>query len=212
MELRYLLAKWLTRGYVRTLDLSGVSREEYYQAKGEKRRVFWVNAENWPFSGQCTPFGTILLNEHRLSDAPDDIVDYVFLHEVGHTKLPTVLSLTSILIRFPLLILAMIGIPTIVGRWLGFILTAPALGPFTRFSVATIITILLILVPMITIWWLDEGHAELFVVSKLGVNEYRNRHNIINEYADRGFLARLIRLVLYPNPEHVIFVANRRNG
>jgi hypothetical protein len=211
MQIRNWLAKWFTRGYVRMLNFNGVSREEPYQANGEKQDVFWVNAENWPFAGQYTLFGTILLNEHRLNDAPDDIVDYVFLHEVGHAKLPTIIGLITIFIRLPLLILAIIGVPALIARWIGFAFSSPSIDQFLVFSAITVLMILLILVPMITIWWLDEGHAELFVVSKLGVKEYKKRHEIVDDYADRDFITRLIRWTLYPNPEHVVWVANRRS-
>jgi hypothetical protein len=154
-----------------------------------------------------------VLNEHRLDDAPDEVVDYIFLHEVGHTKPPAILSLMSILVRIPLGFLALFGVPALIGRWIGFALSAPDLDQFTLFSVATaIIIILLILVPMIAIWWLDEGYADLFVVSKIGAQDYRRRYEKMNDHADRGLVGRFVRWFLYPNPDHVVWVANRRNG
>jgi len=210
MQVRNWLARWLTRGYVRTLDFGGVSREETYRASGEERQVFWVDAEKWPAAGQCTLFGTIVLNEDRLGDVPDKVVDYVFLHEVGHTKPPTILNLLSILVRIPLGFLAIFGVPVLIGRWLGFVLSAPDLDQFTMFSVATVIGILLILVPLVVIWWLDEGYADLFVVSKIGTHAYRHRYDKMNDHADRGLIGRFIRWLLYPDSDHVVWVANRR--
>ena len=203
------LAKRLTQVYARTIDFSGVSREEVYQAHGEKQMVFWVDAEDWSAAGQCTPFGTILLNEYRLNEVPDSVRDYVFLHEVGHMKPPALLTLASIVLRIPLVLLAGLGVPVLIGRWLGVVLSFPTIGQFTTFTAATLITILLITLPVIAIWWLDEGYAELFVVSKIGSISYQRRHKEMTKHADRTLTSRTIRWLLYPNPKLVVWLAER---
>ncbi len=207
MQARKQLAKWLTRVYARTIDLSGVNREEVYQAHGEERTVFWIDTEDWSAAGQCTPFGTILLNEDRLSEVPDSVQDYVFLHEVGHTKPPAFLSLISIVLRIPLALIALFGVPVLIGRWLGMVLSTPSFGQFTTFTVATAITILLITLPVIAIWWLDEGYAELFAVSKLGTSAYQHRHEEMSKHAEKTIVNRFIRRLLYPSPKFVVWIA-----
>lgn len=209
MQVHHRLAKWLTRGYARTIDLSGVSREEIYQAHDEERKVFWIDAENWSAAGQCTPFGTILLNEDRLNEVPANVRDYVFLHEVGYAKLPSILSLASIIVRVPLVLLAAFSVPVLIGRLVTFALSIPNLGQLVTFAMATLTTILLIVIPVIAIWWLDEGYAELFTVSKIGVNAYQRRHEKMNEHSDRGIVGRFLRLLLYPNPELIVWIAKQ---
>jgi len=209
MQVRNQLVKCLTRAYARTIDFNGVNREEAYQAHGEERTVFWIDADDWSAAGQCTPFGTILLNEDRLSEVPESVQDYVFLHEVGHTKPPALLNLMSIVLRIPLVLLAIFGTPVLIGRWVGVVLSTPSFGHFMAFTVATVIAILLITIPVIAIWWLDEGYAELFAVSKLGTSTYQRRHEEMSKHADRTITNRLTRWLLYPNPKYVIWIAER---
>lgn len=209
MAIFHRIATWLTRAYVRTIDRSGVSQEEVYRVQSEEKKVFWVNTDDWPMIGQCTPFGTILLNEHKLTDVPEEMVDYVFLHEIGHSKAPTLLSLGSIIIRAPLFFLALLGIPTLLIRWLIYAASGPTLGQLATLSAAFAIVALALLVPLVAIWWLDEGYAELFVVSKIGEDEYLRRHEQMDEHADRGVFARAFRWLFYPRPSLIVRIANR---
>lgn len=211
MQYRNWAAKWLTRGYARTLDFGGVSREDLYQTHGEERKVFWVDADDWPIGGQCTPFGTILLNESKLKDAPDEVVDYVFLHEVGHSKLPSILSLGGLVVRIPLMFFAILGIPFLVVRWLVFVNSGPDLTQLTMFSLASLLVALLILLPLIVISWLDEGYAELFVVSKIGETAYRRSLEKKNEHSEGSIIGRVLS-ILYPPPSLVVWTANRRDS
>jgi hypothetical protein len=211
MQVRDWTAKWLTRGYVRTLDFSGVSQEERYQAHGEEQKVFWVEADDWPMAGQCTPFGTIVLNESKLGDAPEEVVDYVFLHEVGHSELSSILSLGSFVTRTPLMFLALLGIPLLVVRWLVFAASGPHFTQLATYSVASLMVALLILIPLIVISWLDEGYAELFVVSKIEGKAYRRCLEKKSEHSDGSIIGRVLSF-LYPPPSLVIWVANHRNG
>lgn len=199
---------WFTRLYARTLDLSGITREERFSAHGEEEWVFWINTDNWRMAGQCTPFGTILLNESRLKNASDEVVDYVFLHEVGHTKLPTVLSLGSLLIRIPLLFFALFGLPALTVQWVIFASSGPTFNQLIMFSGATVLVAMLILVPLVVISWLDEGFAELFVVSKIGETSYQNRIDQLRKQSESGVFIRFLRRFLYPPPNLVVWVGN----
>ena len=212
MSLLSWVAKWLTRGYARTMDLSGVSREEVYRAEEEERKVFWVDTDDLSMAGQCTPFGTILLNEDRLGDVPDEVVDYVFLHEVGHTKPPAFLVFGSYVIRLPLMLFAIFGIPVLFFRGVAFALSVPPLNQFITLSVAFALVVLLILAPVVIVSWLDEGYAELFALSKLGEETYLRRHNQMEEHSERGVFSRVLRGFLYPRPAQVIRFSNWLDG
>ena len=209
MQVRKWLVKWLTRLYSRIITLNGVNEEEAYQSHGEEHRVFWVDAEKWPMGGQYTPFGTILLNESALNDVSEEVVDYVFLHEVGHGKPPTILNLGSFVVRLPLIVLAIIGLPTLILRWLIFVFSSPAASQLIEFSLAFLFVALLILVPLVLISWIDEGHAELFAVSKIGEKTYQRCLEEIRENSDSGRIRQVLHRIFYPYPSIVIWVANR---
>jgi Zn-dependent protease with chaperone function len=209
MQVHNWLAKWLTRLYARTITFSGVTEEETYQSHGEEHRVFWIDAEKWPMGGQYTPFETILLNKSTLNDVSEEVADYVFLHEVGHSKPPTIVNLGSFVVRLPLMMLAIFGLPTLILRWLIFAFSSPPTNRLIGFSLAFLFVALLILVPLILISWLDEGHAELFAVSKIGEKTYRRCLEEIRENSDGGRIRQVFRRIFYPYPSIVIRVANR---
>lgn len=212
MQVGQWVAEWLTRGYARIIDLSGVSREEDYEAFGEQERVFWIDASSWPVSGQYTLFGTILLNQSKLEKAPEDVKDYIFLHEVGHSKLPTLLSLVSVLVRIPLVFFAILGIPVLVIQWIIYAFSGPPIGQLMTFSAAYLLVALLVVVPLVVVWQLDEAYAELYVVSKIGKEAYQRCSDKMEEYSDRGLFARLLRKLFYPSPDLVLWLANRQRG
>lgn len=210
MKIYNRCAKWLTYIYAWTIDFNGVSREEIYRTHGEEKRVFWVNSDKWPMAGQCTPFGTILLNMSKLDGASDQMVDYIFLHEVGHTKPPTLLTLGSLLIRIPLMFLVILGIPLLFVRWLIFVFSSPTIGQITTFSFGFILAALIILGPLMAISWLDEGHAELFAVSHIGEDVYQRCLQEMQEKSNHGVLMGLFRRVIYPDPRLIVWLAKRR--
>jgi len=201
--------EWLsivfTRIYARLIDRGGVTNEEFYQAHGEKKRVFWVNGKNWPMAGQYTLFGTILLNETKLDNVSENIVDYVFLHEIGHSKAPTLLGVTSVLLRVPLLLFAVIGIPVLIGQWLIFLFSIPGLNSLMIKSLAYFILVLILVGPLVIIWRLDEGHAEFWVISKVGEDIYRNFHEEIKENRNKGYIMKIFHKVFYPKPNQIIW-------
>ena len=208
MQTRSWLAKWFTRLYARTINFGGVTKEETYQSHGEQHRVFWIDAEKWPMSGQYTPFRTILLNEEKLNRVSDEVVDYVFLHEVGHSKPPSLVHFSSFAIRVPLMGIALLGLPVLALRWLVFALSG-SVGQFFQLTLAFVLVSLIILGPLILVSWLDEGHAEVFAVSKIGEEAYYRCHKEIRENSDSGRIARVLHRLFYPSPGIVIRVRNR---
>lgn len=202
------IATWLTRFYARTITSTGVALEETYVSHNEENRVFWVNAENWPMGGQYTIFGTILLNESKLNERSGEVVDYVFLHEVGHSKPPYLLNIASFAIRVPLAMLALIGVPLILLEWLIFVISIPTIDALIEVSLIYLLAILLILVPLIIVSWLDEGYAELFALSKLGESSYQECINQVRDESDNGRFKRIFRRLFYPKPSIVIRTAD----
>lgn len=81
---------WLTRWYAK--GRGGVVDESEYTAYGVTRTVFWYEQDS-PRAGDYSPIGTILMNRTPPAGISEDVRDYVFLHEVGHDELNTLLRL-----------------------------------------------------------------------------------------------------------------------
>lgn len=196
------LADRLTRGYARLLDGDGVVGETVYRTHGETHRVYWIDAERWPIGGQYTPFGTVVLNEHRLGHLSEEAVDYVFLHEVGHGRRSNVATVSVYAVRSVVTLAAVLGLPWVVSRWVRSVVAdSPPTGsdPSWR-SVGS----LGLIAAVVLVSWLDEGAAEMFAVSKLGAKSYRRRRDEFLDGAEGGLVLRSIRRLIYPHPRLVI--------
>lgn len=209
MRLIRSLSRWLTRGYARTLDFEGVTEEATYRVGSIERKVYWVNAEDWKLAGQYTPFGTILLNKTKLEGVSQEVKDYVFLHEVGHASLPRPLSLLSLSVRLPVTALAVLGIPFLMFRWLASVV----LNPTPRYAILSfvgyLILCLLILVLFTGPSWLEEGHAELYAVDRVGKETYRRCHKEVRQRSERGLFRRVLHRLVYPPPRLVLWAHER---
>jgi hypothetical protein len=212
MEISAWLTDRLTRAYVLVVHFSTVSRSEVYRTNGEEHKVFWLNTDNWDAAGECTAFNTILLNERRLGDAPKEAVDYVFLHEIGHTKPSNLLILGSYVIQIILKLFAIVGIPALFIQWAFLISSGPSVSLFLTYSAAYLILVLLIVMPVVAISWLNESYAELFAVSKLGTTTYLRCYSKMDRHSNRGLIGRIRRRLFYPSPSNVVRIANWLDG
>jgi hypothetical protein len=136
------------------------------------------------------------------------VVDYVFLHEVGHSKPSSLVHLGSFAIRVLLMGIALLGLPMVALQWLMLALSSSVAQPF-QLALAFALVSLAILAPLILISWLDEGYAEVFVVSKIGEQTYYRCHKEIRENSDSGRIARVLHRLFYPPPGIVIRVRAR---
>lgn len=201
MRLATIYARWVLGGSVRT---------EAYECGGVQRRVIWVDSDRWLMAGQNL-FGTIFLNESKLRDCSDDVNDYIFLHEVGHSQFHAIFSVFVFVLRFALMGIALLSLPALVGALLVLLIQASDLAAAAVILVAIAFLMLLVLIPLVAVSWFDEGRAELFAVSKLGTQQYRECCNEIRRQSNRGRLKRAVFRVIYPPPKLIVWWANRRN-
>ncbi|MGM0398734.1 MAG: hypothetical protein ACQEQY_07035 [Halobacteriota archaeon] len=206
------LADRLTRGYARLLDENGVVDETVYRTHGEAHRVYWIDADRWPMGGQYTPFGTIVLNADRLDGLATETVDYVFLHEIGHGQRSPIGTVFAYVIRTVVTLAAVLGLPVLGRRWGRSVGRESSIAEAIRSSSRLTVEGLGLVAGVGIVSWLDEGSAEVFAVSKLGVQSYRRRRREFIDGAEVGFAFRSLRRLVYPPPRLVIAAAEYLNG
>lgn len=167
-----------------------------YSAQGFSHPVIWVQSSKW-MAGQYM-LGGIFLNKMRLRDSSKNLLDYVFLHEYGHGQPPflfRILSVTAQLILLPLTLAVAIALPAV---WLmGAVQLGPSLS-LVPFSMGTVLGLAIVLIPLMTVRWLDEGYAEVFAASELGVDNYRDARREMREISNPSILKLVLLFVLYP--------------
>lgn len=193
----------LTRGYA-WFGLGGVCDSEQYCSRGIKATVYWVDTDDW-IAGQYTPWGSILLNKHELRDRSEALTEYTFLHEVGHGQMPLFAKVLLTPLRFVLLV-ALIALPFAAPVYFARVGATASL--LTATGVYVLLCILIVGLYVI-VSWIDEGHAEIFVLSKIGPSNYRNCHQEARQTSDSGLLKTIWHRLTYPRPELILWVYNR---
>lgn len=201
MRLATIYARWV---------LGGSARTEVYEYGSFQRRIIWVDSDQWPMAGQNL-FGTIFLNESKLRDCSDDVNDYTFLHEVGHSQFHAIFSVFVFVLRFALMVVALLALPALAVGLLVLLIQASSLAAAAVIFVVVAFLMLLVLIPLVVVSWFDEGHAELFAVSKLGTQQYLECIEEIRSQSDSGRLKRAVFRIMYPPPRLVVWWGNRHN-
>ena len=62
-----------------------------YEEYSKQIFIFEADPEKYKKIGQATPFGTIIMPEFTSTKYTKNVVDYVFLHELGHTRVNIIL-------------------------------------------------------------------------------------------------------------------------
>ncbi|WP_049972506.1 hypothetical protein [Haladaptatus cibarius] len=195
----------LTGIYARLL-LGGIKKTEKYQTKGIERIVYWVDTDGW-MAGQYTPWGTIILNKNKLRERPDDLEEFTFLHEVGHSQM----HLLPRILLIPLLLSSALGLfslPFLLISMLSSALSAPT-SQQPYYAMAFLIVSALVVLYYVIVTWIDEGYAELFVLSKIGAVNYQECHRKAHESSHSGLLKRIRICLTYPHPKLVVWAGEK---
>lgn len=195
----------LTRGYAK-LTCGGIQSTEAYTAQGIEEQVYWVDTDGW-MSGQYTPLGTILLNKSRFRERSDDLNEYVFLHEIGHSRMHIVPNILLGLIRMVAAAL-LISLPFSPLVYIPIVRNT-SVSQLPIVALAFLVTGMLIILPHVITSWLDEGYAEYFALSILGPDEYLRRRRELRDNWKSGLLKRVWISLTYPHPKLVHWVARR---
>lgn len=198
----------LTHGYAR-LTFGKVSEVEYYRVGDIEREVYWVDSEDVSLAGQNTIFGTIILNRRELDKFHEEMTNYVFLHEVGHSKSHLTIQYLLLMLQFLFTVASVIGIPVLFVRVIQVALSMPSVSYFITYLVAQFIAVAIVVGLTTLIWWLSEGQAELFAVREIGIGQYTQLSEEMLQKSDRGPVGRLLHLVRYPPANLIVWIAKR---
>lgn len=179
-----------------------VGRKSEIEAAGVSEQVYWIPADIMRAPAKATVFNTIRLNENLTERFPQDVVEYIFLHERGHATRSRVdrawffFQTTSTLM--------ITGLSSVFVAVFGFF---AATNPIPQ--VAGLLVLSLCLLTVFS--WLfcrvkfkEELRAEQYVLNQLGENEFRRRSEMYEEIVDRSCGSRFKRRLFYPSVETVI--------
>lgn len=173
-----------------------VEGPESYSTAGVVEEVYRVKTSK-SFLGKTFLFThDILLNDARLPE--DGIRDYVFLHEVGHKRVPVAFTVVFYLTFLISSSMAAIGISfgiyslILTNNWLGFQL------PSWLLAVGT-----LGLGVLIIILRASEFKADIFAARQLGAESYLQIKETLSTH-DRSLWVRVLRRVICPSDTAVV--------
>lgn len=159
--------------------------------------------------GHCTPFNTILMNRKALQELSEDVSNYVFLHELGHTQPHFLLRVFFYILMVPIGLFALFSPFVAIGQTVGTLIRTGSLYLTAVNLVAGFIVILLVVLPFTVLSWIDEGYAELFYLNRVGEQEYLRVSQEISETADRSRLRSIFHKLRYPPPSLVIWISKK---
>ncbi|RLM91179.1 hypothetical protein D3D01_16490 [Haloarcula sp. Atlit-7R] len=160
--------------------------------------------------GDYSPLGTLLINEQAKEDFSEDVVDYVFLHEVGHDQMGFIgrTLFWSFYLTFGLLFFA--GIIAFPRTLVTAFQSAPSTVMLPVYLVVGIGTTIAAILPFVAICWIDETLAELFTISKIGRAQYRSVLDEVKEESSAGLLHKIRLRIQYPPEALILWIASKK--
>ncbi|GGN26072.1 hypothetical protein GCM10009021_30280 [Halarchaeum nitratireducens] len=188
----------------------GVTDTSEYTAGGVSRTVYWFRNDSKRM-GDYSPLGTLLMNEQAKDDFSMNVVDYVFLHEVGHDQMGSIgrTLFWAIYLSSGLLLIA--GIIALPSTLLKAVESAPSTVMLPVYIAVAVGISLGAVIPFTLVCWVDETLAELFAISKIGISQYRSVLKEVKEESEAGLLRKICIRIQYP-PEALIFWVARKRG
>ena len=203
------LQRGLTKGY--SYLRGGVVDESTYSTHGISRTVFWYEEDNNRM-GDHIPFGFFLMNKKASANLPEDAIDYIFLHEVGHSKSNLLWTILFWPLAFLGLGLFAGGIATFsVGVYIAIQSSATVLTSVLFLGIITVVcAVAAALLPAVL--WIDEGFADLYAISILGREEYLRRRELAMDEGnwESGRLRSILYRLRYPPQSLLLWVAVKR--
>lgn len=181
----YARVIWGDWGEVRTYTTHGISH-----------RVIWIRTSKW-MAGQ-NMFGGIFLNAKRLEELSENVSNYVFLHEYGHSQPPFILQLLSVVAQVLLIPLALVGTIVFPIMWFVGAIQLGISSSLIPYTLSQIMAFAMLLLPLMLVRWLDEGHAEVFAASKTGVAAYQAAKREMRENLNPNLLRLVVYYAMYP--------------
>ena len=172
------------------------------EAAGVSDSVYWIPADIMHAPAKATVFNTIRLSENLTERFPQDVVEYIFLHERGHAARSRV-NLAWFLLRTTSTFVVA-GLSALFAVVFGFF---AATNPIPQVVVLLVLSLFLSTVFL----WLfcrvkfkEELRAEQYALNQLGENEFRRRSEKYEKIVNRNWYDRLKRRLFYPSVDTVI--------
>lgn len=198
-ELTHLYA--ITRG--------GITNTGEYTACGISRTVYWFR-EDSKRMGDYSPLGTLLMNEKAKEDFSEDVVDYVFLHEVGHDQMGVVGRSLFWVVYLVAGLLFFAGITALPRTLLATFHFAPSTLMLPGYLAVAIGISIASGLPFIMVCWIDETLADLFAIAKLGRPQYKAILEDMKQESETGIFRRVRHRIQYPPDSLILWIAQKR--
>lgn len=185
----------------------GITDIEEYRVGDHTQKVYWFDDGSLRL-GDYSPVGTVLVNEAARDDFSDSVTDFVVLHESGHDQFGFIgrTIFWALYLTFGLVLIAgILASPMYIAEVLSV-----TWNPFYVLSAIAVYAVIAV-VPFMTVCWVDEGHAELFAISELGVDRYEAVREEMREDFEPSILHRLRTRIQYPPQWLIIKIARWRD-
>ena len=156
-------------------------------------------------------FGGIFLNEQKLEEFSERVQDYVFLHEYGHSRLHLLIRLLSVAAQIVITVLTLLIAVSVPTLWVFGIIQFGLSQELIVYIIGSSLVLGLAIISLIIVRWLDEGYAELFAASKLGVSEYTEVRNEIYNKRSSSSIRGIIFFIRYPPTRLVVYFARQKD-
>lgn len=156
--------------------------------------VYWFTGGNT--LGQTTPFGTIILNRAAFDRLSPQTRAYVLEHERGHQRRGPGLSLVY---------WAAFACWAFVSAAALYTAFAAFAGVTVAWSIPVVPALLGAQVVFISVWWLDELHAEIAALFAVGEVRFREARAELAA-GTRSPRLRFLQRLVYPSPDVTVWV------
>ena len=179
-----------------------IGRKSEIEVAGVSEQVYWIPADIMRVPAEATVFNTIRLNENLTERFPQDVIEYIFLHERGHTARSRMNQAWFLLGKTSTFVAAcMSGGFVLVFGWFA------ATNPIPQ-EVGLLVLSLCLLPAFLWLFcrvkFKEELRAEQYALNQLGEDEFRRLSETYEEIVDRSRYGRLQRRLFYPSVDTVI--------
>jgi len=150
------------------------------------------------------------MNEQARERFSQDVVDYVFLHEVGHEQVGSLKRIVFTILYLPAGLLAVGGIISLQAILIPAIYSDLNIMMTFIYLISVILIVLTLFIPFILTSWIDETLAEVYVISKIGMSQYKSVFEEVSEDSNPGILRKVGNVIRYPPDSLLFWVADLR--
>jgi len=187
---------------ISVLPSAYIGRKSEIEAAGVSDQVYWIPDDIMRAPAKATVFNTLRLNENLTERFQQDVIEYIFLHERGHTARSR-MNFAWFLLRITSAFVAagMSAVFVVVFGLFVVINPIPQVVGLLLFSVCFFFVFSWL---FCRVKFNEELRAEQYALDQLGEDEFRRRSETFEDIIDRNWSGRLQRRLFYPSVDTVI--------